>query len=103
MNNINFKKDDLVEVTNDGHVYISYSQFIKRHLQYAIRWVYKECPNKEHIFKIRGIYNHCMENKYDKNTKCIVIEDLDTKQIYLVGELALRKYIPHKNQEGEYK
>ena len=94
MNKINFKKDDLVEVLNHDHVYISYSQFIKRHLQYAIRWVYKECPELTHVFKIKGIYNHCMSNKYDHNTKCIVIEDLDTKQIYLIGELGLKKYIP---------
>ena len=96
MNNINFKKGDIVEVIHDGHVYISYSQFIKKHLQYAIRWVYKEYPDKDHIFKVRGVYNHCMEDKYDKNKKCIVIEDIDTKQIYLVGELALKEYAPKK-------
>lgn len=97
----NFKKGDIVEVINDGHVYISYSQFIKRHLQYAIRWSYKEYPDLNHIFKIKGIYNHCKEDKYDKCTKCIVIEDLDTKQIYLVGELALKKYIPNKYKEDK--
>ena len=39
-----------------------------------------------------------MEDKYDKNKKCIVIEDIDTKQIYLIGELGIKHY-EHKVKE----
>ena len=90
-NKLVFKKNDLVKIVNDDHVYICYSQFIKRHLQYAIRWAYRAYPNTGHIFRVKGVYNHCRKDKYDKNKKCIVIEDQTNHQIFLIGELGIKE------------
>ncbi len=85
------KKNDIVKVVDIKQVYFCYSKFIKRHLQYAIRWVYKGFPNVSNCFKIRDVYKHCMKDKRDVNSKCIVIQDMETSQIYLIGETGIKE------------
>lgn len=82
------QKGNLVRI-NPVHCYQNYSQFIKRHIKYAIRWAYKCRPNSNHIYKVLAIHKHCMKDLYDDNKLCIVVEDTVTKQIYLMGEKGL--------------
>ena len=79
------KKGDIVRV-NSSHCYVSYSQFIWRHLKYAIRWAYKCLPYMNYKYKVKGIYKHCMKDRYDDNKYVVVVENITTKQIFLVGE-----------------
>ena len=91
-----FKRGDIISVTDNDQVYFNYSQFIKYHMQYAIRWVYKEFPDVEpprrNRYRVLGCYKHVREDRYDKNKSCIVIQALNSKQIYLIGERGIAPY-----------
>ena len=95
-----FKRGDIVSVVDNDQVYFNYSQFIKRHLQYAIRWVYKEYPDVEparrNKYKVLGCYRHVREDRYDNNEWCIVIQSIHSKQIYLIGERGIKNYTENK-------
>ena len=79
------RKGDKVTIRNE-HCYISYSQFIKWHPKYAIRWAYKVMPeDKDTTYTVLGVHRHVMREKYDKdNTRCVVVQN-KIKQIFLVG------------------
>jgi len=80
---------DLVTITDIGQVYTNYSQMMKRHPQYALRWVYKGLPKSDDTYRILQIYPHCMANSHDKNDYCVIIQNTLTQQIYMIGEYAL--------------
>lgn len=84
------KKGVDVDIINTGQCYPSYVQLIMRHPQYALRWCYKGRPNKDHVFLVRGVYNHCMEDECDDCKYAVIVEDTSTKQLYIMGELGLK-------------
>lgn len=88
MKELNFKKGDIVRV-NSNHCYINYIRFIWKHLQYAIRWSYNCLPNEKYKYKIRGIYKHNLTERYDENRYVVVVECVETKQIFLMGESSI--------------
>lgn len=92
--NYSFDKGSLV-ACNADHCYISYSQFIKRHPEYAIRFAYKCFPKADAIYRILGVYTHVMEDFWDVNDYVVVVEDTKNRQIFLMGELGLTP-IPDK-------
>ena len=82
-----FHKGDMVRITDQSEVYGCYSQMIKRHMQYAIHWAYKDWnPDTKSIYIVRGCYRHCMKDDYDPSEWCVVIEQKDTHRIYLISE-----------------
>lgn len=89
-----FKKGDCVEIIDHGQVYVSYSQFIKRHPQFMLRWAYRADPNDRHYFTVLGIYKHVIFDKYDQNKYIVVIQSNVNYQIFLIGEtgLTISKY-----------
>lgn len=86
----NIAKGDIVTI-DSSHCYGGYSQFIVRHLQYAIRWAYKSSPHEKYHYEVKGIYKHCMKDKYDENKYVVVVENVLTKQIFLMGEKGIIK------------
>lgn len=92
MKNKPFKKNDIVTVIDDGETYLCYSQFAKRHLQYALRWSYRAYPNIKHKFKVLGVYKHCQNNKHDNNKYCVVIQSTTNKAIFFIGEKGIEHY-----------
>lgn len=80
--------------------YISYTQFVKRHPKYMARFAYKCYPRQEHVYKILGVYNHIMEDFYDKNEYVVVVESTTNRQIFLMGECGL---IPYMDAAGRVK
>ena len=87
-----FKKGMLVRIVDDDNVYGAYSQIIKRHPKFAIRWCYKDwSPDTNPLYVVRGVYRHCMRDSHDKCKWCVVIEQVKTQKIYLIGELGLQK------------
>lgn len=91
MKNKPFKKNDIVIVIDDGETYLCYSQFAKRHLQYALRWSYRAYPNINHEFKVLGVYKHFQKSKHDKNNYCVVIQSTKNKAIFFIGESGIRR------------
>lgn len=78
------RKGDKCTIDPD-QVYISYSQFIKRHPKYAIRWAYKVMPKTGEVYEVLGVYRHVMNAADDtKNKRCVVIKN-KIKQIFLIG------------------
>lgn len=84
------EKSDIVTV-DGSECYACYTQFIKLHPWYVLRWAYKCLPNEAHRFTVLGIYNYRTMNRYDDNKYCIVVEDCSTKQIFLMGENGVQK------------
>lgn len=80
------KKGEIIKLLNDQHIYFTYVDFLKRHPQYAIKWVYREMPNINHDFKVLGIYRNKGKDANDINNYIVVIRDIQTNQIYLTGE-----------------
>ena len=85
---LGFKRGSQVKCDPD-ECYVSYSQFIKWHPQYAIRWAYKASPNAGDIFTVLGIYNHVRKDKWDTNKYCVVVRN-KIKQIFLMGENGIK-------------
>ena len=83
-----FERGSLVKCDPD-ECYISYSQFVKWHPQYAIRWAYKARPSSEDIFTVLGVYNHVRKNRLDENKYCVVVRN-KIKQIFLIGENGIK-------------
>ena len=88
-----FKRNDEVKIIGEKEIYGSYSQMIKRHPQYTLRWCYKGKPDTKHLFNVLGVYRHCMSNEHDENKWCVVIQDKFTHQIFLIGEKGLELYV----------
>ena len=86
---LGFKAGDLVKLKTTDSTYANYTQMMKRHPQYALRWVYKGFPNTDHLFQILRIYPHVRSNPHDENQWCVIVQDVTTRQIYMVGEYAL--------------
>ena len=91
MNKSGFNKGDRVKLINNDHIYASYTDFIKRHKKYMLKWAYKSRPIITHAFTVLGIHKHVSKRQYDKNDYCIAIQDNTTSQIFLTGETALKK------------
>lgn len=83
-----FKRGDSVYV-NPEECYFSYTQFIKRHPKYMLKWSYRSFPKENKIYVIDGFYRHTLNNKYDKNSFVVVVKDGLNGQTFLVGELGL--------------
>lgn len=83
------RKGDKVKVGDADHCYFNYSQFIKLHPQYMLRWAYKTMPNLEHDYTVLGVHHHVMKDPYDNNKTCVVLRDDMTNQIFLIGENGL--------------
>ncbi|MCM1214161.1 MAG: hypothetical protein NC548_06525 [Lachnospiraceae bacterium] len=87
-----FEPGSIVKITTNEHIYGSYSQMMKHHPQYALRWAYKVFKaDLTHKYIILKIYPHVMKNRYDDNKYCFIIEDTVTRQIFMIGELGLEK------------
>ena len=93
-----FTKGDIVMVTDNDQVYYNYSQFVKRHPQFAVRWAYKVFPNptNDKFYNVLGCYKHVLPDRYDRNEWCVVIQSEASKQIFLIGERGLKSYTPDK-------
>ena len=77
-------KGDKVTI-NPDNCYFSYSQFIKRHPRYAIRWAYKVIPEARETYTVIGVHRHVMSERFDvENTRCVVVQN-KIKQIFLIG------------------
>jgi hypothetical protein len=74
---------------NPDECYISYSQFIKKHPKYAIRFAYKCYPKTDSTYKVLGIYKHVMDDFWDHNDYVIVVESTANRQIFLMGEFGV--------------
>lgn len=86
---LGFRPKDIVSLKTDEQTYLNYSQMMKRHPQYALRWAYKSRPNTSDLYQILKIYPHVLPSAYDENEWCVIIQNLITRQIYMVGEYAL--------------
>lgn len=85
------KKGDIVMI-DDEFCYGNYSQFIKYHWKYAIRWAYKCMPNKSHLFRVLGVHSHVQDDRFDRQQFVIAVEDIRTRQIFLTGELGIKLF-----------
>lgn len=93
------KRGDKVSV-NPEECYISYSQFIKWHPQYAIRWAYKVRPKLQETYTVLGTYRHVMRATKtfpDTNKYCVVVQN-KIKQIFLVGEQGVFPVVPKQDE-----
>ena len=76
-------------VKNPGNYYPTYRSFVEEHCwAREDDWVENDPPIEDRIYKIIDSAPH---NMYT-NTTIYVIEDMDTKQIYLIGEDGIVKY-----------
>lgn len=74
---------------NPNECYISYSQFVKKHPKYAIRFAYKCYPKTDDTYRVLGIYKHVMDDFWDHNDYVVVVESITNRQIFLMGELGI--------------
>ena len=95
--NQSLHKNALVTCNKD-HCYISYSQFVKRHPKYAIRFAYKCFPIEDTIYRVLGVYPHVMDDFWDDNDYVVVVESTKNRQIFLMGEQGLI-VVPDKVKE----
>lgn len=90
--NINLKPETTYEycVVNDpGKCYPTYKSFVEEHCCYRFDdWKPEELPTKDRVYKIIDYAPHDMYT----NITIYVIEDIDTEQIYLIGEDGIVKY-----------
>lgn len=81
---------DIVEVTDTGEVYVSYTAIARKLRKIdQLHWVYKGFPNMEHKFKIIAIFDHVEEDDCDHGKYAIVIQDTATAQVYITNELGI--------------
>ena len=91
MNTGEFNKGDKVRLANNNELYSRYTDFIKRHKKYMLKWAYGSRPIVTHTFTILGIHKHVKKHVFDENNYCVAIQDDVTDQIFLTGDLALKK------------
>ena len=80
----------VVLVSNPDHFYPQYSQFFKRHpilsYKYGVRYQYRILPKENTKCRILGVYKHAEKNSYDSNNFVFILEQIESKRIYLSGE-----------------
>lgn len=90
--NINLEPETTYEyciVKDTGKCYSSYKAFIKKHCSHRLcDWKENQLPIKDRVYKIITKAPH----EGDKDVTIYVIEDINTKQIYLIGETGIVKY-----------
>ena len=90
--NINLEPETTYEyciVRDTGECYTSYKSFIKKHCSHRLSdWKEDQLPLKDRFYKIITKAPHESEN----GVTVYVIEDINTKQIYLIGEDGIVKY-----------
>lgn len=76
-------------VKDTGQCYSGYIQFIEEHCYHRLGdWEENHLPIKDRVYKIIDCAPHSM---YD-DRMIYIIEDMDTEQIYLIGETGIVKY-----------
>lgn len=82
------KKGDKVKIINSGGLYSTYYHFINKYfLPYKIKWKYGERPkDTEKEFILIGIEKH-----ETLNSNIALIQDQDTKQVFLYNVEGLEK------------
>ena len=90
--NINLEPETTYEyciVRDTGECYTSYKAFIKKHCSHRLSdWKENQPPLKDRLYKIITKAPH----ESEKDVTVYIIEDMDTKQIYLIGEDGIVKY-----------
>ena len=90
--NINLEPETTYEyciVKYTGEYYPSYKTFIKKHCSHRLSdWKENQPPLKDRLYKIITKAPH----ESEKDVTVYIIEDMDTKQIYLIGEDGIVKY-----------
>ena len=90
--NINLEPETTYEycvVKDTGKYYPSYKAFIKKHCSHRLSdWRENQQPLKDRVYKIITKAPH----ESEKDVTIYVIEDMDTEQIYLIGETGIVKY-----------
>ena len=90
--NINLEPETTYEyciVRDTGECYTSYKAFIKKHCSHRLSdWKEDQVPLKDRFYKIITKAPH----ESEKDVTVYVIEDINTKQIYLIGEDGIVKY-----------
>ena len=90
--NINLEPETTYEyciVRDTGECYTSYKSFIKKHCSHRLSdWKEDQLPLKDRFYKIITKAPH----ESEKDVTVYIIEDMDTKQIYLIGEDGIVKY-----------
>ena len=90
--NINLEPETTYEyciVKYTGEYYPTYKTFIKKHCSHRLSdWKENQPPLKDRLYKIITKAPH----ESEKDVTVYVIEDMDTKQIYLIGEDGIVKY-----------
>ena len=70
-------------VKEPGKCYSTYNSFVKEHCYYRFDdWKPEQLPTKDRVYKIIDYAPHDMYT----NIMIYVIEDMDTKQIYIIRE-----------------
>lgn len=96
------ERADIVRVIDIDQTYVNYSQIAKKLGKWdQLHWAYKVQPNPDHKFQVIDILNHVMENRYDRGTVVIVIQDVITSQVFLINELGIELY--RKNPDKRIK
>lgn len=85
-----FNKGDLV-YCNPDKCYVCYSQFIKRHPKYMLKWAYRTFPKDDMEYVIDGFYKHVMKENYDNDSYVVVVKHKNNGQTFLIGESGLSR------------
>lgn len=93
------KEERLVEVVDVGKTYSSYDEFVKKYFpKYLLNFKKEETPKQGKKYLYLG------ENKHLLFTDIILflIQDRDTKQVYVIGKKGIKDYQP-KHAKEEFK
>lgn len=93
------KEERLVEVVDVGRTYSSYDEFVKKYFpKYLLNFKKEETPKQGKKYLYLG------ENKHLLFTDRILflIQDRDTKQVYVIGKKGIKDYQP-KHAKEEFK
>ena len=90
--NISLEPETIYEyciVKDPGKCYPTYNSFVEEHCCYRFDdWKPEQLPTKDRVYKIIDYAPHDMYT----DIMIYVIEDMDTEQIYLIGEDGIVKY-----------
>lgn len=82
-----FKIGDMVKVTDVGETYSSFDEFVyEKCNQYEDDFIIGDMPSEKETYKV---IHYCKHLDDENNDNIVVIQDLDTEQIYLVSEQGL--------------
>lgn len=83
-----FKIGDMVKVIDVGETYTSYDEFVyKKCNQYEDNFITGDMPSTEETYQVI-YYSKYLDN--ENNEPIVVIQDLDTDQIYLISQEGLK-------------